>query len=55
LLVGPCVPYLREYADDWQERLLDAPNHRNNRGLIQLIGLSDDNQLLEWLVGVRTP
>ncbi len=43
---------LREYADDWQERLLDAPNHRNNWALVQVIELSDDAQLREWLVGV---
>lgn len=42
---------LREYAEDWQERLLDAPNHRNNWGLVQLISLSDDDQLRDWLVG----
>jgi len=45
------VDALREYADDWQERLLDAPNHRENWGLVQLISLSDDEQLREWLVG----
>jgi hypothetical protein len=45
------VDALREYADDWQERLLDAPNHRENWGLVQLISLSDDEQLHEWLVG----
>ncbi len=42
---------LREYADDWQERLLDAPNHRENWSLVQLISLSDDDQLTDWLVG----
>jgi hypothetical protein len=42
---------LREYADDWQERLLDAPNHRSNWALVQVIELSDDAQLREWLVG----
>lgn len=45
------IDALREYADDWQERLLGAPNHRENWGLVQLICLSDDNQLREWLVG----
>lgn len=45
------VDALREYADDWQERLLDVPNHRENWGLVQLISLSDDEQLREWLVG----
>ncbi|WP_245642061.1 type II toxin-antitoxin system HicB family antitoxin [Nonomuraea candida] len=42
---------LREYAEDWQDHLLDAPNHRENWGLVQLISLSDDGQLREWLVG----
>lgn len=42
---------LREYADDWQERLVNAPNHRGNWGLVQLIELSDDVELRQWLVG----
>jgi predicted RNase H-like HicB family nuclease len=45
------IASLREYAADWQDRLLDTPNHRDNWGLVQLIGLSDDTQLREWLVG----
>jgi predicted RNase H-like HicB family nuclease len=45
------ITALREYADDWQERLLDAPNHRDNWALVQLIGLSNDDQLRDWLVG----
>lgn len=49
--IDEMVTALREYADDWQERLLDTPNHRDNWGLVQLISLSDDNQLREWLVG----
>ncbi|WP_432834103.1 hypothetical protein [Dactylosporangium sp. CA-092794] len=49
--VDEMVLALREYADDWQERLLDAPNHRNNWALVQVIELSDDAQLREWLVG----
>lgn len=42
---------LREYAEDWQDHLLDAPNHRENWGLVQLISLSDDGELRDWLVG----
>jgi predicted RNase H-like HicB family nuclease len=42
---------LREYAQDWQDRLADAPNHRDNWGLVQLICLSDDDQLRDWLTG----
>jgi predicted RNase H-like HicB family nuclease len=45
------ITSLREYAADWQDRLLDTPNHRDNWGLVQLIGLSDDTQLRSWLVG----
>lgn len=49
--VSDMVAALREYAEDWQERLLDAPNHRDNWGLVQLISLSDDQQLRDWIVG----
>jgi nitrite reductase/ring-hydroxylating ferredoxin subunit/predicted RNase H-like HicB family nuclease len=42
---------LREYAADWQDHLLDAPNHAANWGLVQLISLSDDDQLRDWLAG----
>ncbi len=49
--VDEMVEALREYAQDWQDRLLHAPNHRENWGLVQLISLSDDDQLREWLVG----
>lgn len=44
------IEALREYSEDWQERLVDAPNHRENWGLVQLIALSDDDQLHDWLV-----
>ena len=49
--IDEMIDALREYAEDWQERLLDAPNHRDNWGLVQLISLSDDEQLRDWLVG----
>ena len=45
------IDALREYAFDWQDHLLSAPNHRENWGLVQLIGLSDDAQLREWIAG----
>ena len=45
------VLVLREYAQDWDDHLLHAPNHANNWGLVQLIALSDDGQLKAWLVG----
>lgn len=45
------VDALRDYADDWADRLLHAPNHSQNWGLVQLVALSDDLQLKDWLVG----
>jgi predicted RNase H-like HicB family nuclease len=48
------IDALREYAEDWQDRLLDSPNHRENWGLVQLISLSDDQQLHDWLVGAAS-
>ncbi|MFE7193388.1 prevent-host-death protein [Kitasatospora sp. NPDC057541] len=46
------VQALREYAEDWQDRLRTAPNHLDHWGLVQLVSLSDDEQLAAWLVGV---
>jgi predicted RNase H-like HicB family nuclease len=45
------VVALREYAADWSDHLLTAPNHRDNWGLVQLVELSDDAQLLAWILG----
>ena len=47
------IDALREYAEDWQERLLNTPNHRENWGLVQLISFSNDDQLRRWLVGAE--
>lgn len=47
------IDALREYADDWQDRLQDAPNHRDNWAVVQLVGLCDDGQLHGWLVGLE--
>ncbi|GAA3115357.1 hypothetical protein GCM10010466_03000 [Planomonospora alba] len=49
--IDEMVDALRDYAEDWQDRLLNAPNHRENWGLVQLIDLSDDGQLRRWLTG----
>lgn len=46
------IDALREYAEDWQNGLREAVNHKNNWGVVQLVGLSTDSQLREWLVGV---
>lgn len=49
--ISEMVDALREYAEDWQDHLRTAPNHHDNWGLVQLIALSDDQQLADWLVG----
>ena len=45
------IDALREYADDWADQLQHAPNHREHWALVQLIALSDDEHLRQWLVG----
>ena len=47
--VTEMIDALREYAEDWQDHLHNAVNHRDNWGLVHLISLSDDDQLREWL------
>lgn len=49
--IDEMVGALREYAEDWQDHLLDAPNHRERWGIVQMIGLSNDEQLRTWLTG----
>lgn len=45
------VDALRDYAEDWEDHLHAAPNHRGNWALVQLVGLSSDKQLISWLTG----
>lgn len=40
---------LREYAEDWEDRLQGAPNHEHNWALVQLITLSSDDELRHWI------
>lgn len=49
--IDDLVLSLREYAEDWDERLHDAPNHRDNWALVQLVRLSTDAELREWISG----
>lgn len=43
----------REYAADWVDHLRTAPNHRRNWGFVQIVALSDDDFLREWLSSER--
>lgn len=44
------IDALREYAQDWNDHLLEAPNHRDNWSLVQLVELSTDEQLRDWVL-----
>lgn len=48
--VADMADALREYAEDWR-RLQSAPNHRDSWGLVQLVALSNDDQLRQWITG----
>lgn len=43
------VSALREYAADWADHLRHALNHAHNWGLVQIIDLSSDEELKDWL------
>ncbi|GAA1585884.1 hypothetical protein [Actinoplanes couchii] len=45
------VVALREYAEDWNDRLRTAPNHAPHRPVVELVELSTDEQLRDWLLG----
>jgi predicted RNase H-like HicB family nuclease len=49
--IDEMIDALHDYAEDWHDHLSASPNHENNWGLIQVIGLSTDAQLREWLRG----
>lgn len=40
---------LHEHALDWDERLCLAPNHVQNWALVQLVNLSTDEELVDWI------
>ena len=44
------IVQLREYADDWGTHFSAAPNHADNWALVQLISLSSEAHLREWLI-----
>lgn len=47
--IDEMVVALREYAADWADHLRTATNHRGNWALVQLISLSTDGELKNWL------
>lgn len=53
--VDDLIEALREYADDWNARLLNAPNHREHWPVVELVELADDDQLRAWLLATEQP
>ncbi|MBK8445361.1 MAG: prevent-host-death protein [Micropruina sp.] len=49
--VAEMVIALREYAADWADHLRLAPNHDNAWGVVQLVALSSDAELADWVRG----
>ena len=45
------VVALREYAEDWVERLRFAPNHAQHWPLVHFVSLSSDADLTGWVRG----
>lgn len=48
--VAEMVDALRDYAEEWADHLRLAPNHADNWGLVQIVALSSDEQLRDWLL-----
>lgn len=48
--VDDTIDALREYAADWDDHLRLAPNHAHHRRLVQLVQLSSDDQLRQWVL-----
>lgn len=48
--IDDLVSVMRDYAQDWIDRLHVAPNHADQWSLVQLIELSEDEQLRDWLL-----
>lgn len=48
--IDDAIEALREYAEDWNDRLHAVPNHARHRVVVELVELSTDEQLREWLL-----
>jgi hypothetical protein len=51
--IDDLVANLREYASEWGEYFAAAPNHAGNWALVQLVNLSTDEGLRDWLTSAR--
>ena len=48
--IDDLVDALRDYAEDWNDHLLGAPNHHDNWAVVTLVELSSDDQLRTWIL-----
>lgn len=48
--IDDLIDALREYAEDWNDRLLEAPNHRNNWDVVEIVELATDEELRSWIL-----
>lgn len=51
--IDDLIDALREYAEDWNDRLLDAPNHRANRDVVEIVELASDDELRSWILAAE--
>lgn len=49
--ISEMIAALREYARGWRDHLLNAHSRYDAWSLVQLVNLSDDDQLRAWLAG----
>lgn len=49
-VIDDLIQALREYAEDWNDHLVDAPNHKDNWALVTLTALSTDEQMRDWIL-----
>lgn len=47
--IDELIANLREYASEWVEHFASAPNHSGFWALVQLVNLSSDDGLRDWL------
>ena len=47
------IQALREYAQDWKDRLRLLPNHRHLGSLVLFVSMSSDDEIANWVYGRR--
>ena len=47
------IQALREYAQDWEDRLRLAPNHEHLWPLVLFVSMSSDEEIANWVYGRR--